>query len=581
MKTELPVGSLWPQAGRNLGPLLSVGFTLWLIAVPLILLLLFSFREGSPWQPGSFTLQHYIDAYASSQTYTMLLNTVVLALASTVISLSIAVFFAFLTERTDMPFRNVAWGLMLIPMAVPGLLFGVSWSFLLSPKIGLINVWLRSFLSLFGIEISEGPLNIFSLGGMVFLEGIRGVTTIFLMVVGAFRAMDPNLEEASRAAGASDRTTFFRIFIPLLTPALFAAAIYSFMTSLESLEIPMIIGFPAGIYVFPTYIYLSVQRFAPPKYGLSAALGITYLVVSILLVWWYQRLARDSSRFTTITGKGYRPRLIHLGKWRYPAFAAFLFFFLFTIALPTLILFWRSLLRFYVPPSWAALGQVSLKQYWNVLGEERIFQALINTVIVGIVTASLTMILSLIVAWVIVRGKSKGRSLLDGLTFLPHAIPGVVIALALIILYLQPPLSYLPIYGTIWLIAIGLTASYIAFGSRTMNGALIQVHRELEEAAEVSGAQWRQILRRIVLPLVLPAFISGWIWVASHSLRAFSIPLMLGTRNSKVLSVIMWDLWEQGGAGATAALGVMLIVALAVITVTGRWLVSRLSRQEE
>ena len=216
-----------------------------------------------------------------------------------------------------------------------------------------------------------------------------------------------------------------------------------------------------------------------------------------------------------------------------------------------------------------------------MLGEERIFQALINTVIVGIVTASLTMILSLIVAWVIVRGKSKGRSLLDGLTFLPHAIPGVVIALALIILYLQPPLSYLPIYGTIWLIAIGLTASYIAFGSRTMNGALIQVHRELEEAAEVSGAQWRQILRRIVLPLVLPAFISGWIWVASHSLRAFSIPLMLGTRNSKVLSVIMWDLWEQGGAGATAALGVMLIVALAVITVTGRWLVSRLSRQEE
>ena len=133
MKTELSVGSLWPQAGRNLGPLLSVGFTLWLIAVPLILLLLFSFREGSPWQPGSFTVQHYIDAYASSQTYTMLLNTVVLALASTVISLSIAVFFAFLTERTDMPFRNAAWGLMLIPMAVPGLLFGVSWSFLLSP----------------------------------------------------------------------------------------------------------------------------------------------------------------------------------------------------------------------------------------------------------------------------------------------------------------------------------------------------------------------------------------------------------------------------------------------------------------
>jgi iron(III) transport system permease protein len=580
MNSHLAARDYWQQAQRHFAPLLSVGFTLWLILAPLLLLLIFSFRQGSPWQAGSLTFENYIDAYANPQTYQMLWNTAVLALASTFISLSIAVFFAFLTERTDMPFRNVAWGLMLVPMAVPGLLFGVSWTFLLSPKIGFINIWLRSLLALFGIEVTEGPLNIFSLWGMVFLEGIRGVTTIFLMVVGAFRAMDPNLEEASRVAGAPDRTTFFRIFIPLLTPALFAAAIYSFMTSLESLEIPMIIGFPAGIHVFPTYIFFSVQRFVPPRYGLSAALGATYLAVSILLVIWYQRRVKESSRFTTITGKGYRPRLIQLGKWRYPAFCAFLLYFFVTIALPTFILLWRSLVRFYVSPSWAALSQVSLRHYWTVFSEERIFHALINTVIIGVATATLTMILSIIVAWVIVRGKSKGRSLLDGLTFLPHAIPGVVIALALIILYLHPPLSYLPIYGTIWLITIGLTASYIAFGSRTMNGALIQVHKELEEAAEVSGATWGRILRGIMLPLVLPAFVSGWIWVASHSLRSFSIPLMLGTRNSKVLSVIMWDLWEQGMAGPTAALGVMLIVALAVITVTGRWLVSRLSRQE-
>jgi iron(III) transport system permease protein len=580
LNSQLAIHGYWQQAQRNFAPLLSVGFTLWLILAPLLLLLIFSFRQGSPWQPGSLTVENYIDAYANPQTYQMLWNTAVLALASTFISLSIAVFFAFLTERTDMPLRNVAWGLMLIPMAVPGLLFGVSWTFLLSPKIGLINFWLRSLLGLFGIETSEGPLNIFSLWGMVFLEGIRGVTTIFLMVVGAFRAMDPNLEEASRVAGASDRTTFRRIFVPLLTPALFAAAIYSFMTSLESLEIPMIIGFPAGIYVFPTYIFFSVQRFVPPRYGLTAALGVTYLVLSILLVIWYQRLVKDSSRFTTITGKGYRPRLIQLGKWRYPALCAFLLYFVLTIALPAFILLWRSLVRFYVSPSWTALSQVSLRHYWTVFNEERIFHALINSLIIGVTTATLTMMLSIIVAWVIVRGRSKGRSLLDGLTFLPHAIPGVVIALALIILYLHPPLSYVPIYGTIWLITIGLTASYIAFGSRTMNGALIQVHKELEEAAEVSGATWGRILRGIMLPLVLPAFVSGWIWVASHSLRSFSIPLMLGTRNSKVLSVIMWDLWDQGMAGPTAALGVMLIVALAVITVTGRWLVSRLRRQE-
>ena len=581
MNFPLQARSISRQVRRYFVPLLATGFALWLILAPLVQLLLFSFRQGTPWQPGSFTLQHYIDAYASPQTYTMFFNTVLLALVSTGLSLAIAVFFAFLTERTDMPWRNAAWGLMLVPMAVPGLLFGVSWTFLLSPKVGLLNVWLRSLLGWLGIELAEGPLNIFSLWGMIFLEGIRGVTTIFLMIVGAFRAMDPSLEEAARTAGASNRTTFFRVFIPLLTPALFAAGIYSFMSSLESLEIPMIVGFPAGIYVFPTYIFFSVQRFAPPRYGLSAALGITYLIVSILLVFWYQRVAKETNRYATITGKGYRPRVIRLGKWRYPAFLAFLLYFIFTIAFPTLILLWRSLVRFYVPPSWAALAQVSLRQYWVVLSEPRIFESLVNTVVVGVATATLTMLLSLVVAWVIVRGAIKGRSLLDGLTFLPHSIPGVVIALALIILYLQPPLSYIPIYGTVWLIVIGLTAGYIAFGSRTMNSALVQIHRELEEAAQISGLKWPVILRRIILPLLLPAFVSGWIWVASHSLRSFSIPLMLGTRNNKVISVTMWDLWEQGSAGPTSALGVMLIVALAFFTVTGRWLVGRLSRQEE
>lgn len=569
------------QVRRYFVPLLSTGVVLWLILAPLILLLLFSFRDGTPWQPGSFTLRHYIDAYSDPQAYTMFLNTVILALASTFLSLSIAVFFAFLTERTDMPLRNAAWGLMLVPMAVPGLLFGVSWTFLLSPKVGLLNVWFRSLLSWFGIEMAEGPLNIYSLWGMIFLEGIRGVTTIFLMIVGAFRAMDPSLEEAAKVSGASNRRTFFRVFIPLLTPALLAAGIYSFMSSLESLEIPMIVGFPAGIYVFPTYIFFSVQRFAPPRYGLSAALGVIYLLVSILLVLWYQRAATETNRYATITGKGYRPRVIRLGKWRYPAFLAFLVYFIFTIALPTLILLWRSLIRFYVPPSWAALAQVSLRNYSTALSEERVFESVINTLIVGVAAATLTMALSLIVAWVIVRGRIKGRSLLDGLTFLPHSIPGVVIALALIILYLQPPLSYVPIYGTIWLIVIGLTASYIAFGSRTMNGALVQIHKELEEAAQMSGLKWPTILHRIILPLLLPAFVSGWIWVASHSLRSFSIPLMLGTRNNKVLSVVMWDLWEGGSAGPTSALGVMLIITLAFFTITGRWLVSRLSRQEE
>ena len=558
----------------------AVSFTLWLIIVPLILLIVFSFRLGTPWQPGAFTLQHYVNAYSSRDTYTMFFNTAVLAVVSTLLSVGIAVLFAFLTERTDMPFRNVAWGLMLVPMAIPGLLFAISWTFLLSPKIGLLNILLRNFISIFGGELTEGPLNIYSLWGMIFLEGLRGVTTIFLIIVGAFRAMDPNLEEAARVSGASNRITFFRIFIPLLTPAILAAGMYSFMGHLESLEIPMVIGFPAGIYVFPTYIYFTTMRFTPPQYGLSAALGAAFLVVSIFLVYWYRRILGQTGRFATITGKGYRPRIIHLGGWRYPVFGLFFVYFIFTIAAPTFVLVWRSLLRFYVIPSRKAISRLTSENYWTLFAEPDILKATFNTISIGLGTATLTMILSLIVAWVIIRKRFRGKVLLDGITFLPHSLPGVIIGIAFIFLYLQPPLSHLQLYGTIWIIMLALTVGYIAFGSRTMNGAIAQVHAEMEEAGQISGAKWTTIMRRIVLPLLLPAFISGWIWVASHSLRSFSVPLILGTRNSQVLSVIMWELWDEGLPGLTTALGVLLIIALTILTVGGRWLVSHLSRQE-
>ena len=560
---------------------LAIALTLWLVVVPLATLIIFSFRLGNPWDPGGFTLDHYATAYSSPQTWSMFFNTAVLAGFSTAISVVLATFFAFLTERTDMPFRNVAWGLILVPMAIPGLLFAVSWTFLLSPQIGLFNIWMRSVLGWFGVEVTTGPLNIYSLWGMVLLEGLRGVTTTFLIMVGAFRAMDPSLEEAARVAGASGPRTFFGIFIPLLTPAIFGATMYSFMTHLESLEVPLVIGLPAGIHVFPTYIFYTTQRYTPPEFGLSAALGASFLLVSILLVYAYRRAMRQEGRFATITGKGYRPRLTALGKWRYAALAVFLLYFALTIAAPGFVLFWSSLLPVYMPPSWELLPDLTLRHYREVLSDGDVLDATFNTIAVALGAATLTMLLSLIVAWVVIRKRFRGRSLLDAVTFLPHALPGVIVAIAFMFLYLQPPLNELGLYGTVWIIMLGLTVSYIAFGSRNMTGALAQVHVELEEASHVSGAKWLTLMRRIVFPLVLPAFIGGWIWVASHSLRNFSVPLILATRENWVLSVVMWHTWEDGDPGQTAALGVLLIVALGVLTVGGRWLVARMNRRQD
>ncbi len=562
-------------------PTIGIAITLGLILLPLTTLILFSFRDGTPWDPGSFTLRNYINAYSDPQTYTILLNTALLAVLSTALSVGIAIFFAFLTERTDMPFRNVAWGLMLVPMAMPGLLFAVSWTFLLSPNNGVINVWLRDFFGLFGWEMRRGPLNIYSFSGMVFLEGLRGVTTTFLIMVGAFRAMDPSLEEASRISGASNRTTLFRVSLPLLTPALMAAGMYSFMTHLESLEIPIIIGLPAKIFVFPSYIFFTTQRFVPPQYGLSAALGATFLIISIALVIWYRRVIGRTGRFATITGKGYRPRILSLGKWRYVFFGIFLLYFLATIGAPTLSLLWASLLPIPQTPSFELFDQLSFRHYRAIFARPDIVSATINTIWVALGAATLTMVLSLVVAWFVIRQKSRGSGFVDAISFLPHAIPGVVIGIALIFLVTQPPLNHLRLFGTLTIVVLGLTISYIAFGSRTMTGALAQLHADLEEAAKTSGATWRIVMQRIVLPLLLPAFIGGWIWVASHSLRNFSIPLMLAGRDNRVLSVVMWRTWDDGSPGQTAALGVLLILALGVFTVGGRWLVARVSQQQE
>jgi iron(III) transport system permease protein len=544
---------------------------------PVLLLVLFSFRQGTPWAPGAFTFQHYVIAYSTSKTYAVFFNTTILAGASTLISVCLALVFAFLTERTDMPLRNFAWGAMLIPMASPGLLFAISWTFLLSPQIGYLNVGLRYFLAIFGVTLSEGPLNIYSLSGMVFLEGLRGVTTIFLMLVGVLRGMDATLEEASSVAGATHRTTFLRVSMPLLTPALLAAVTYSFMTNLESLEIPIVIGIPAAIHVFPTYIYFTTQRFTPPEYGLAAALSGLLIAVCLVLVYCYRRIIGQANRFATITGKGYRPRLITLGKWRYPALALYFLYFLFTVVAPALVLVWRSLFRYHMPFAWAALERMSLGNYRAVFATRAIGDILFNTFWVCTGAASLTMILSLIMAWVIVRSKFKGKAWLDNLLFVPHALPGVVIGIAFIFLSVQAPFGYLQLYGTVTLLIVALTVGYLPFGSRTMNGAVSQLHPELEEAGEVAGSSWATNLRRILLPLLLPSFVAGWIWIASHSLRAFALPLMLGNRDSMVISVLMWRMWDDGNPGQTTALGVLLMGFLGVLTLIGRWFVNRLN----
>ncbi len=552
---------------------------LWLILVPLVQLIISSFQSGTVTQPGNWTIANYVTAYRARITYVALFNTLVYASTGTFFSLAIALFFAWLIERTDLPWRNAAWTLLLVPMAMPGLLFAMGWIFLLEPRIGLINVGLRSFLALFGFQLDQGPINIHTLAGLIFLDGLRGVTTIFLMIAGAFRMMDPALEESARASGATGAMVMRRITWPLLLPAIFAGGMYSFMTSMDSFEVPMIVGLPGRIFVFSTLVYFSAQGMYPPNYGLAGAFAASFLLISLVLVILNRRYIGHTEKYATISGKGYRPRVAALGRWRYPAFALFLVYALLTVFAPLGLLVWTSFLPFYQTPSVGAVRGMSWNNYLQIVEEPRTLEAALNTIAIALATATAVMVLSLAIAWVVTRTKLRGRSLLDGISFLPQAIPSVIIALALVYLYARPPLSALPIFGSIWIIILGLTASDLAFGTRTMNGAVIQVGKELEEAAEASGATRTQALLRITLPLVLPAFAGGWVWVAVHATRAFSIPLILSSTDTEVIAVRLFDLWEGGDSAQASALGVTIIFVLALFMILGRWIVVRLRPQ--
>jgi len=578
--TQVRAGTLWSQIKSNLVLICVTGFLLLLILVPLVRLIVNSFQLGHPAMPEGWTLQNYLSAYSLPAFYRALGTTVVLSVVGTIITLSIAILFAWLIERTDMPLRNLAWTLILIPMAMPGVLFALGWALLLSPKTGAINLALRALLEPMGIQLTQGPLNIYSLSGLIFLDGLRGVTTIFLMVVGAFRMMDPSLEEAARVSKASAASSFFQVTLPVLLPAVLTAAMYEFVSSMESFEAPLAVGLPAGIFVLSTLIYFTVRLQAPVDYGLGAVFGVTYMVMLLFLLWGYRRAVRHSERYTTVTGKGYRPRVISLGRWRYVALTMFVVYFFLTVLAPFAILLWTSLLPSYRTPSWAALSLLSLEHFSEVFSRPHFFGVVWNTLILMTLAATATMLLAFFVSWIVVRTKIRGRALLDGLMFLPHSIPGIVIALAMIMAYLTAPLSYLKIYGTLWIVAMGLIVSYIAFGTRLMNSSIGQIHQELEEAAYVCGATSTRTLLAITMPLLFPAFAAGWIWVSVHALRAFSIPLMLSSKKNEVFSVLMWQYWSDGDVSLASTLGVLLMIALVPLTLLMRRFIVRVSGQQ-
>ena len=555
-----------------------------LVLLPLAMVVATALNIGPTTQVPNLTLDYFRQAWASSTTWSVLGNTIIFAVGSTFLSMIIGVFFAFMVERTDMPMKNFAYAVVPLTIAMPGLLYGIAWVLLLSPRIGLFNL---ALLGLFGREAGlltswagigfEGPpIQAYSMAGMIFVDAIRGVGVVFLMTVGIFRNMDPSLEEAAMVSGASANKVARRITLRLMMPGILAAAVYSLTGSLETFEVPAIMGLPGNIHLLSTKIYLLNRT---DDGAIASSIGIVFILLAIVFVWFYSRLTRHIERYSTVTGKAYRPRVMKIGGFRFAAAALVWLYLAIVVIAPFFVMVWASIQPYYAVPSQASLGRITFEAYTYIFTQPQAAAALVNTLLLTLAAPTLTMLLCTLIAWYVVRSNMRGKRLLDTLAFLPHTVPSIMIALAFVYLFLTVPWRLIPVYGTVWIITIAVVTRYLAYGSRSMHGALLQLHHDLEEAAQVGGVSWSKALRYIVLPLLFPSIVSGWTFVALHALRETTMALMLYSPSSRVISLLMWDTWQSGEANKATATGVVLMVVTGLIILLGRYVDQRRSRR--
>jgi iron(III) transport system permease protein len=528
----------------------------YLAVLPLFMLVLGSFQVEVAPREFILSLKNYQAAYASQYTYSTFANSLIFASGASLVAFALGTILAWLVERTNAPLRVIFVPLAVVPLILPGVLEAIAWIFLLSPKIGYVNA---ALMNLFGLEAP--PFNVFSLGGMIWVHSVGQVPLAFLMMVAAFKSMDPSLEESAMMSGAGTWQTLRRVTLRLLMPTGASVLLILFVRTLESFETPAIIGIPARIYVYTSEIYLAFTEY-PPDYGRGSALAVGLLILSALGVWLYTRSVKEGKRFQTVTGKAFRPRQFDLGPWRWVGFAFLVAYFMGVVLLPFLVMLWASFLPFFAPPSWESVSRLSLDNYRFLSNFRPFWDALRNSVVLALSTATVGMVLTSIIAWIVYKSRLPGSWLLDFLAFVPITIPGIVLGMALIILYVAFPI---PIYGTIWVLLIAYVTRYIPYGMRSASGSILQIHSELEEAAGTSGASWWQTFRRITLPLLRPGFAAGWIYICIVSFREFSTSVLLATGESRVLSILLFNMFEQGQVTAVAAIGIIMILTLLTI----------------
>ncbi len=515
---------------------------------PVLMLLIGSFSKGIGTM-GEFTTSKYVSAYSDPSLGKTLLNTLFFTIGTATFSTVLGGVLAYLSVRTDIPFKGLFGVLPIVPMMIPHVLFAAAWITLLNPTNGMLNVFLRNLLGL-----SRSPFNIYSLAGMIFLEGMLDLPVTYLVISPAMFSFDTTLEEASRVSGASNLYTLRKITLPILKPAFLATFTLAIIRSLAAFAVPSMVGMPGRIHVLTTHVYRIISVGWSPDYGKAAAIGLIVLAASIILVYLYRYLISEGSQYVTVTGKGYRPIVVELGRARRPAFVLLAALFCFLVIIPLATLVYMSFLPYSMVPSARAFSMMSLRNWKTVLASPVLIRALRNSTFLAIIGATLGILLSVFIAYVIVKVKSRGSALIESLSFLSFSFPGMIIGVGFMWFLVKTPL-----YATIWGLLVAYVGTYLPYGVRPLRSAFMQISEELEESARVFGASFMRALKDIVVPLLAPGVVSAWILMACMFIRELSVSVVLSRPGTEVLTVEIMRLANDGLWGQVAAAGIVMI----------------------
>jgi iron(III) transport system permease protein len=535
----------------------------------LVMIVWMSFRTGVPGQPSPYTLRNYTSLLADPYNYRVMVTTLIFSGVTIAVAIPLGFLFAWFIERTDIRYKAFAMSLLSIGILFPTFLKAMGWVFLCHPRIGVINIFLMQWF-----DLKSAPLNVASLGGIGFVQGLTLTPLAYVMISAALRSMNPALVEASNVHGVSKFKTLLGVELPLIWPALFSAVIWMFTVAIAAFDVPGVIGMANNIFTFSTAVYFMINpNEGLPRYGLSGAYGTLMVIFSLVLMIPYFVALKQSHRYQIISGKSYQSRPVELGRWWLLGWGLLVLYFTLAFILPLLAIFWVSLLPYVQIPSRQALASISLERYGALALDSGLLQAGLNTLLLMVLVPTLIVIICAAISWIVTRSRLRWRVALDAIAFLPHPVPNLLFALA--IAYFALLISnVVPVYGTIYVIMAVYVVCWVSFGTRVLNNSMIQLHRELEEAAQIGGVSTLRILAKVIVPLIRPGLAYAWIWTSLSAYRELTMAVFLASPKSQVLSTYIWGQWHGGGLGDAAAIAIIMMAVMAPL-VTAFWIYAR------